>query len=67
MSTDLKPPPFGTYRKPSGALAAYPLLRIEVDVTLQEGQRRETLNVRYVSRVEYDRLLKRAQEAGPPR
>ena len=66
MSTDPKLP-FGTYRKPSGALAAYPLLRIEVDAALQEGQRRETLAVRYVSQAEYDRLLKRAQEqAAPP-
>lgn len=56
---------FGTYRKPSGALAAYPVLRTCVDVTLLDGTSEIRVvageKIRFVSAKEYTRLLARAK------
>ena len=56
---------FGLYRKPSGAVAAFPTQRVIADPALTGMSRRadpET-NTVYVSPDEYARLLKVAQNA----
>jgi hypothetical protein len=52
------PPPFGCYRKPSGAVAAFPVLRVLVDPALTGPERHidEALQVVYVSSEEYAKL-----------
>ena len=57
------PLPVGLYRKPSGAIAAYPTIRVESDPSLQGDAVRETGGVRYVSQAVYDQMLARAIKA----
>lgn len=55
---------FGLYRKPSGAVAAFPTRRVLADPALTGSQRRadESTQTVYVSQAEYDRLLALATE-----
>lgn len=58
--------PPGLYYKPSGAVAAYPTILTKADPSLVDGDVRYEENCKYVSQVEYDRLLARADPMEDP-
>lgn len=52
------PVPIGCYVKPSGAIAAYPMIQVLPDPALKDGEVRHTPSVLYVSPADFARRKK---------
>lgn len=59
--SDRFPVPVGCYVKPSGAIAAYPMIRVLPDSDLKDGEVRYTPQVLYVSPTDFARRQKLAR------